>query len=109
MRFVAFALAALLAAAPALAQYNVAKSEPRECKRMTNQIERYSRDVQRAQDLANPLWEKAMEEQIKRLAVARHERCPWYPDPEARYKQMAKWVDLAAQAAWTYLTWGAGN
>jgi len=109
MRFVAFALAALLAAAPAAAQYNVAKREPRECTRMTKQIERYARDVVRAQDRANPLWEEAMKEQVERLAIARNARCPWYPDPKAKYKQMAKWVDLAAQAAWTYLTWGAGN
>ena len=109
MRFVALSLAVLLAAAPAAAQYNVAKQEPRECTRMTKQIDRYQKDVKRARSTANPLWEKSMEDQIRRLAVARAERCPWYPDPDAKYKQMAKWVDLAAQAAWTYLTWGAGK
>jgi hypothetical protein len=105
MRLAVCLLAALLAAAPAAAQYNVAKREPRECTRMTKQIDRYERDVKRARKTANPLWQKSMEDQIERLAVARAERCPWYPDPHAKYKQMAKWVDLAAQAAWTYLTW----
>jgi hypothetical protein len=98
-------LAALLFAAPAAAQYNQARNEPRECRILTKQIERYGKDIERAQDRRNELWEHALEQQIINLASRRAERCPNYPDPLAMQKLFAKFVNVAAKAAWKYFTW----
>jgi hypothetical protein len=95
----------LLFGVPAAAQYNQAKNEPRECRIITKQIERYGKDIERAQDRGNELWERSLEDQIVRLASRRAERCPGYPDPLATQKFYAKVIDLAAKAAWKYFTW----
>jgi hypothetical protein len=99
------ALVLMLFGVPAAAQYNQAKNEPRECRILSNQIERYGKDIERAEDRGNELWEAALEQQIVALASRRAERCPGYPDPLATQKFYAKVVDLAAQAAWKYFTW----
>ena len=93
----------LLFGVPAAAQYNQAKNEPRECRIMTKQIERYGKDIERAQDRRNELWEHSLEQQIVALASRRAERCPGYPDPLAMQKFMTKLVDVAAKAAWQVL------
>jgi hypothetical protein len=105
MRVAATVLGAVLVSAPALAQFNQAPHVRRECRILTRQIERYEKDVDRAQDRGNPRWEAAMEAQIDRLVERRAARCPGYPDPKAPYKMMAKWIDLAADLAWKYFTW----
>jgi hypothetical protein len=97
----AITLGLLLGAAPAAAQYNQAPREPRECTRLTNQIQRYEGDIQRGNDL----WERAMEQQVERLDARRVERCPQYAKSNVGAKLFAKAVDVAAKAAWKYFTW----
>jgi hypothetical protein len=105
MRIAAITLGLLLAAAPAAAQYNQAPREPRECTRLTNQIQRYEGDMQRARERGNDLWERAMEQQVERLDARRVERCPQYAKSNVGAKLLAKAVDVAAKAAWKYFTW----
>ena len=107
MRTAASALAfvLLLVAVPAAAQFNQAAKEPRECRKLTNQIERYGKDIDRAQGRGSKLWEKSLEQQIDTLATRRAERCPGYPDPHAAAKFWAKVIDVASEAAWKYFTW----
>jgi hypothetical protein len=101
----AITLGLLLGAAPAAAQYNQAPREPRECTRLTKQIERYEGDIQRARERGNDLWEQAMEQQVERLDARRVERCPQYAKSNVGAKLLAKAVDVAAKAAWKYFTW----
>jgi hypothetical protein len=105
MRIAALTLGLLLAAAPAAAQYNQAPREPRECTRLTKQIQRYEGDIQRARERGNDLWERSMEQQVARLDARRVERCPQYAESNVWPKLMAKFIDVAAEAAWKYFTW----
>jgi hypothetical protein len=105
MRIAATILGLLLAAAPAAAQFNQAPREPRECRRMTNQIARYEGHKELAQQRDNALWERAMDEQIERLEARRVERCPQYAEDHTYQILMAKFIDVAAKAAWKYFTW----
>jgi len=105
MRAAVTAFALLLVAAPAAAQFNQAPKEPRECKKLSNQIERYGKDIDRAQGRGSVLWEKSLENEIDVLATRRAERCPGYPDPHASAKFWAKVIDVASEAAWKYFTW----
>lgn len=99
------AVLVMLFGVPAAAQYNQANNARRECRILTNQIERYGKDIERAQDRSNELWERALEQQIVSLASRRAERCPGYPDPLASQKFYAKLFDVATKAAWKYFTW----
>jgi hypothetical protein len=105
MRIAATVLGLALAAAPAAAQYNQAPREPRECRRLTSQIERYEGHVKLAQQRDNELWEQAMEQQIDRLEARRIERCPYYAKDQTYQKLFAKFIDVASEAAWRYFTW----
>jgi hypothetical protein len=106
MRIVFVLLALAFFAAPASAQFNQApRKEPRECRRLTHQIERYQGDIKRARQRRNDLWERAMSQQVDRLSARREERCPQYRDPKIYTKLFAKLIDVASEAAWKYFTW----
>ena len=73
----------LLLGVPAAAQYNQAKNEPRECRILTKQIERYGKDIERAQDRRNELWEHSLEQQIVRARLAARRALPGLPGPRS--------------------------
>ena len=105
MRFAVVLLASLLIAAPAAAQYNAASSLPRECKRIMKQLVRYEGDVQMARDRGNKLWENATLDHMGRLETRLYDRCPELEPENEVAKFFAKIIDVAAVAAWKYLTY----
>ena len=107
MRFVATVLACafFVVAVPASAQYNQAPREPRECTRLTKQINRYNGDKQRAQDRGNDLWEASLEHQVLKLEQRRVARCPQYAVDATSLIFWNNLITLAAEAAYRYFTW----
>ncbi len=81
-----------------------ANPQPRECVKLTNQIERYQRDAGWARERGNPLWEEASLNQIERLALRRAKRCPQYTEQEnllAEFAALA--IEVGKLAARYYL------
>jgi hypothetical protein len=105
MRMVGIVLAALLVAAPALAQYNQAPAVPRECRRIANQIGRYQGDVRMARERGNELWENASRAQIDRLESRLVDKCPELAKDDRLAKALAKIIDIASELAWKYFTY----
>lgn len=105
MRVAGIVLAVLLIAAPALAQYNQAPAVPRECRRIANQIGRYQGDVRMARERGNELWEEATLAHLDRLEGRLYEKCPELAQDNQLAKFVARIIDLAAEAAWQYLTY----
>lgn len=106
MRSAAFGLGlALLAAVPASAQYNQAPKEPRECRRITNQMERYADDIGRARERGNELWEASLVQHVNKLQERRVARCPQYAKDNSAAIFWNKVITVAAKAAWKYFTW----
>ncbi len=105
MRIAAVLLAVFFAAAPAAAQYNQASSLPRECKRIMKQLTRYDGDVQMARDRGNELWENATLAHMGRLETRLYDRCPELEPENQLAKFFGKVIDVAAVAAWKYLTY----
>jgi hypothetical protein len=92
------------AAPPAFAQ---AQPHRRECVKLTNQIERYAGDVQRARERGNELWENATIQHIERLADRRARLCPEYAKNDQTMKQLAALLRTAGRMAVRYFTFGA--
>lgn len=96
-------LAVTCCAAPAFGQ---AQPQHRECVKLTNQIERYVGDVERARERDNELWERATLEHIDRLAQRRAQRCPEYAKDDETMKRLAKLLRTAGRLALRYFTMG---
>jgi hypothetical protein len=106
MRIVAIVLAcAFCFAVPASAQYNQAAREPRECVRLTKQINRYNGDMKRAEASGRELWEASLQKQVLHLEQRRVARCPQYAVNAADLIFWNNLLTTAAQAAWKYFTW----
>jgi hypothetical protein len=97
-------LAAVCCAAPAFGQ---AQPHRRECMKLTNQIERYVGDVERARERDNELWEKATLQHIDRLAERRARLCPEYAKDDEAMKRLARMLRSAGRLALRYFTMGA--
>jgi hypothetical protein len=106
MRLVAIVLACAFSfAVPAQAQYNQAPREPRECTRLTKQINRYNGDVKRAQKRGNELWEASMQAHVLKLEQRRVARCPQYAVDASDLIFWNNLLTTAAEAAYRYFTW----
>ena len=107
MRFIATVLACAVFcfAVPASAQYNQAPREPRECTRLTKQINRYNGDVRRAQERGNERWEAAMTHHVMTLEQRRVKRCPQYAVDASSLIFWNNLITVAAEAAYRYFTW----
>jgi hypothetical protein len=101
------AIAVLLAAFSAPPAFAQAQPHRRECVKLTNQIERYAGDVQRARERGNELWERATIEQIERLAERRARLCPEYAQDDQTMKQLVALLRTAGRMAVRYFTFGA--
>jgi len=109
MRFAVVLLAALLVSAPAAAQFNASGNLPSQCKRIIKQLIRYEGDAQMARDRGNKLWEDATYQHMGRLQTRLYGRCPEL-EPENQWaKFFAKIYDIAAVAAWKYITYNYGG
>jgi len=105
MRFAVVLLAVLLASAPAAAQFNSGNRLPSECRRIMKQLIRYEGDAQMARDRGNKLWEDATYAHMGRLQTRLYSRCPGLEPENEWAKFFAKIVDIAAVAAWKYITY----
>ena len=107
MRWAASCLVLLLLAAPASAQYNQAPAIPRECVRLVKQVVRYQGDVRMAEERNNELWKNFTEQHIERLETRLERRCPGVTQrPRYWPKIFASLIDIAADVAWKYYTYG---
>ena len=76
-----------------------------ECRKLTNQIARYERDVEWAKERDNELWENATLAHIERLTDRRDRLCPELSEDMALFefgKALGNFLNKAASAAARY-------
>ncbi len=77
------------------------------CNGLNNQIDHYTKLMERADQLGNSMWEQRIGNHLEGLLAQRSAICPQYEKDDGTMRAIAALVKLAAKAAVTYFTMGA--
>ena len=89
-------------ALPAFAQQQAHRGQ---CRKLTNQIARYERDVQWARERDNDLWEQSTLDHLTRHESRREKLCPEYAKSNP-FEAVGALVAQAAKVAASYFLMG---
>lgn len=84
-------------------------AHPAECARLRRQIDHFYGMFERAQAFDNALWEERLSNHLQLLLSMQQARCPNDVRVDKTAEAFKQFLKLAAKAAVTYFTFGAGG
>jgi uncharacterized protein YfaA (DUF2138 family) len=84
-------------------------AHPAECARLRRQIDHFYGMMERAHAFENDLWEQRLANHLELLLAMQQARCPNDVRIDETGEAFKQFLKLAAKAAITYFTFGAGG